>query len=64
MWGQPEDRPSPSLCPSPGYAPPMTIVVDISCPACGEQQALRKVGLGRYSCGACGHDFDQTEVRP
>lgn len=40
----------------------MTVVVDIACPECGETQAVRKVGIGRYECHACGTAFDATEV--
>lgn len=42
----------------------MTVVVDISCPECGETQSVRKVGIGRYECGACGATFDGTAVGP
>lgn len=42
----------------------MTVVVDISCPECGESEAVRKVGIGRYACDECGARFDHTEVRP
>lgn len=42
----------------------MTVVVDISCPECGETNTVRKVGIGRYVCGECGASFDQTEVQP
>lgn len=56
--------PGATVMPVDGDPTPMTIVVDIGCPACGEQQAVRKVGLGRYTCDECGHDFDQSDVRP
>lgn len=42
----------------------MTVVVDISCPACGETQAVRKVGIGQYECRECGEAFDETQVEP
>lgn len=42
----------------------MTVVVDIDCPACGETQSVRKVGIGRYECGECGNAFDQSAVGP
>jgi ribosomal protein L37AE/L43A len=50
--------------PVDGLPPDMTVVVDISCPECGETQAVRKVGIGRYECGECGATFDETQVEP
>ncbi|MFB6361791.1 MAG: hypothetical protein ABEH59_10790 [Halobacteriales archaeon] len=42
----------------------MTVVVDISCPECGETRAVRKVSIGRYRCEECGATFDQAAVDP
>ena len=53
-----------TVIPVDGHRAGMTVVVDISCPACGEQQAVHKVGLGRYACDECGHDFDHADVEP
>lgn len=50
--------------PVDGLPADMTVVVDISCPECGETQAVRKVGIGRYECTECGATFDETEVQP
>lgn len=37
------------------------IVVDISCPACGAVDAVRKTRLAGYECGACGAAFTAAE---
>lgn len=42
----------------------MTVVVDIACPECGETDAVRKIGIGRYECQECETRFDDTEVSP
>lgn len=42
----------------------MTVVVDISCPECGETEAVRKVAIGQYECDECGATFEHTEVEP
>ena len=42
----------------------MTVLVDISCPECGETRAVKKVSLDQYECGECGATFDQTAIDP
>jgi len=42
----------------------MTVLVDISCPECGETRAVKKVSLDQYECGECGAIFDQTAIDP
>lgn len=56
--------PGATVKPVTGILPHMTVVVDIPCPACGETEAVRKVGIGQYECGACGTSFDDSQVRP
>lgn len=41
---------------------PMTVVVDIPCPDCGETKAIRKLGIAAYRCDECGCEFDQTDI--
>ncbi|MFB6173719.1 MAG: hypothetical protein ABEI39_03675 [Halobacteriales archaeon] len=40
----------------------MTIVLDISCPECGQSEPVRKVGLATYRCTECGIEFDHEDV--
>ncbi|MFB6142058.1 MAG: hypothetical protein ABEJ30_01800 [Halorientalis sp.] len=42
----------------------MSVLVDISCPACERTLPVRKVSIGRYRCGECGHEFTHDDVRP
>jgi ribosomal protein L37AE/L43A len=44
--------------------PDVTAVIDISCPACGRTDTVRKEGLATHRCGACGEAFDQSAVEP
>jgi ribosomal protein L37AE/L43A len=46
------------------YSTHMTVLVDISCPECGETRAVRKVSIGQYKCDECGATFDQTAIDP
>lgn len=46
------------------YSIDMTVLVDISCPECGETRAVRKVSIGQYRCEECGATFDQSAVDP
>jgi rubredoxin len=39
-------------------------VIDISCPACGRIDSVRKERLGSYRCTECGHEFDHEELDP
>jgi transposase-like protein len=46
-------------------APPIvTLLVDIGCPSCDRVRPVRKVGIGTYRCGACGHEFGHDELQP
>jgi ribosomal protein L37AE/L43A len=56
--------PAASVIPGDDGARTVTAVIDISCPACGRTDAVRKEGLGTYRCGACGEEFDQSAVEP
>ncbi len=40
----------------------MTAVVEIRCPDCGDRDAVRKVGVGRYRCGGCGREFQAADL--
>lgn len=42
----------------------MTVVVDISCPFCGESDDVQKLDLSTYRCGECGEEFSQADVEP
>ncbi len=42
----------------------MTVVVDISCPKCGQTDPVRKESLATYRCIDCDHSFSQTDVEP
>lgn len=42
----------------------MTLLVDISCPACDRTRPVEKVGIGEYRCDECGCEFTQADVRP
>lgn len=42
----------------------MTVVIDISCPECGQTQSVRKERLGTYRCIECDHTFDQADLEP
>ncbi|WP_256463858.1 hypothetical protein [Halorientalis litorea] len=42
----------------------MTLLVDIGCPSCDRVRPVRKVGIGTYRCGACGHEFGHDELQP
>lgn len=40
----------------------MTILVDISCPECGQTEPVRKLKIGQYRCTDCELDFTQTDI--
>lgn len=40
----------------------MAAVVEIRCPNCGRVDPVRKVGVGRYRCEECGHEFTHEDV--